>query len=129
MHQKISIIGAMTSCVLVALYKKAAPLLVSKSLIANICAHKTLFNEFASRSTEALTATYGPSITFSHSRSTETFKRHCTYTKRMYQEVHKEIAQFAAQGNNNPHTLLELLALNSSFFREKSASFLASLYT
>ncbi|MBA2306815.1 hypothetical protein H0W26_01620 [Candidatus Dependentiae bacterium] len=119
-HGSISVIGAMTCSFLIALYGKAAPLLVSASLVKNVCDHRALFNEFASCSTDALTKKYGHSITFSHSRSTATFKRHCTYTKRMYQEVQREIRDFVAQGNHDPCVLRDLLAANPRFSESKA---------
>lgn len=96
-------VGAITGSALIALNSKAAPILISKSLIHNICGHSQIFKDFIILSCQKLWQKYGPQNTsfkrFNKIQDIENFKQHCIYAQTMHKKSEEYIKKYINNSN------------------------------
>lgn len=109
-------IGAMTANFLLALYEKAKPIVVNKSLVKNVIEHKTIFKDFTTRSYEFLHQKYSKYKRFRNQSSILQFKKHCSYMFNKYAKIKSELNKYINNKKiKNKHEIFEKIFSNQEF--------------
>ena len=90
-------LGAMTCTMIPALYQKAAPMIVSKSLLYSLIARKKIFKDCLTLDIAQLSRRYGHQK-ISRAPSLGVFKQHCLYGQRMYNSIKSELSTILKTG-------------------------------
>ena len=84
-------IGALTYTLLTALEQRAAPIITSTTLIANILHHAKIYTDFALRNSGYLTDKYQVFTRFFRPSLVTTFQAHCSYSARSFKLVNQKL--------------------------------------
>lgn len=114
-------LGAITFTLLPALYQKAAPILVSTSLLKNILNHRKIFFDFVKEDTAILRRTYGPRCAFSYCPNLQALKENCMYTDKMYRSVNETLNKHLKNGTMEDIRTTTRRLHSSSIFAEEGA--------
>lgn len=108
-------IGAMTITFLIALYQKAAPILVQSTLIENILKHKQIVKDFLTKNLQILSEKYSQYTRFQNYNNLKQFKENCCYIQNRYQEFINELNKIKTKDSKNIQKFLLKITSDKRF--------------
>ncbi len=116
-------LGAASCMLLIALYQRAAPILVPAPLWNTILAHRKLFNRYLSDSTTVLNKHYGSTVRFANRNKVAEFKDTCCYVQELYKALEEHIPHI-----NTPESLEKKIWCDLRFDKKNASSYCGSRY-